>query len=194
MDIENRQRADISPYERGLSYTRWLRSGYFQSQHEIGRALNVSTSQISRLLKIARLPTIVVDAFGSAVSIREGWGLQLAAILEDPAKRHAVLDTARALASHEVRPLPEEVYRRMLAAVQSGRKARRAAHDVVVKADDGSPLFRVRSQRSSIAFVVPLQLMSAERLKTIQVLLENALREPAGTARSDAASLQSAIA
>jgi ParB family chromosome partitioning protein len=29
MDIENRVRKDISPYERGMSYSRWLRSGLF---------------------------------------------------------------------------------------------------------------------------------------------------------------------
>src|SRR5262245_61544618 len=28
MDIENRQRTDISAYERGLSYARWLRTGH----------------------------------------------------------------------------------------------------------------------------------------------------------------------
>src|SRR5262245_26075307 len=39
MDIENRQRADISAYERGLSYARWLRSGQFQSQDDLARQL-----------------------------------------------------------------------------------------------------------------------------------------------------------
>jgi ParB family chromosome partitioning protein len=29
MDIENRQRTDISPYERAVSYARWLRPGHF---------------------------------------------------------------------------------------------------------------------------------------------------------------------
>src|SRR5579862_9529454 len=32
MDIENRQRTDISPYERGLSYARWLSQRHFPSQ------------------------------------------------------------------------------------------------------------------------------------------------------------------
>ena len=31
MDIENRQRADTSPYERGVAYARWLNAGYFNA-------------------------------------------------------------------------------------------------------------------------------------------------------------------
>jgi len=53
MDIENRLRKDISPYERALSYARWLRTNHFGSQDEIVHALKVSASQVSRLLKLA---------------------------------------------------------------------------------------------------------------------------------------------
>ncbi len=36
MDIENRQRLDISPFERGFSYTRWLRMGLFTFPRRTG--------------------------------------------------------------------------------------------------------------------------------------------------------------
>src|SRR5262245_58621032 len=32
MDLENRVRRDLSPYERGMSFARWLRSGHFHAQ------------------------------------------------------------------------------------------------------------------------------------------------------------------
>src|SRR5580698_7585424 len=35
MDAENRLRRDISPYERALSYSQWLRAGHFKHQDEI---------------------------------------------------------------------------------------------------------------------------------------------------------------
>src|SRR4030088_270940 len=63
MDIENRQRKDVSPLERGLSYARWLRSGYFKSQDDIAQNLKISSSQVSRMLKLARLPSAIVGAF-----------------------------------------------------------------------------------------------------------------------------------
>jgi len=52
MDIENRVRTDISPYERGLSYRRWLNAGHFKNQAEVAKALGVSEAHISRLLSI----------------------------------------------------------------------------------------------------------------------------------------------
>jgi ParB family transcriptional regulator, chromosome partitioning protein len=93
MDTENRQRTDISPYERGMSYARWLRSGHFQSQDDVARALKISAAQVSRLLKVARLPAVVVDAFADPTEIHESWGLDLMAALEDPERRD---DQARA--------------------------------------------------------------------------------------------------
>lgn len=52
IDIENPQRVDVSPYERGLSFAQWLRAGYFNSQDDIARALQISASQVSRLLRL----------------------------------------------------------------------------------------------------------------------------------------------
>src|ERR1700728_1017132 len=55
LDIENRQRRDWSPYERGISFSRWLAASLFESQDDIARTLGVSASQVSRLLKLAKL-------------------------------------------------------------------------------------------------------------------------------------------
>ncbi len=107
MDIENRQRVDVSPYERALSYARWLRSGVFSSQEDLARALKVSPSHVSHLLKLARLPSIVASAFATATDICEGWGLDLADLLDDPERRAFALRAARSLAALSP-PLPVE--------------------------------------------------------------------------------------
>lgn len=170
MDIENRQRKDISPYERGLNYVRWLRGGHFKSQEEISNALKVSTSQVSRLIKVASLPSVIIDAFGSAVELCEGWGLDIAQALQDPARRAVTIAAARAIAS--VRPRPsipaKEVYRRLMAAAVKGRKAPNGVHDKVVKDLNGVPLFRVRHQRNSIAIVLPIEKSGASILAAIE--------------------------
>jgi hypothetical protein len=59
LDVENRHRKDISPYERGTSYKRWLELGHFKCQKELARALEISPSQVSRMLKLAQLPAVV---------------------------------------------------------------------------------------------------------------------------------------
>ncbi len=167
MDIENRHRKDISPYERGLSYAEWLRAGHFRSQDDIARALKVSSSQVSRLLKLARLPSVVVEAFASPLEICEGWGLDLIEILEDPERRQATVNTARAMSNTLPRPPAREVYRQLLTASARGRKVRLKKRDDVVTDASGNPLFRVRHQLNSIALLLPLDKVSAGSLERI---------------------------
>lgn len=176
MDIENRQRTDISPYERGQSYARWLRSAHFQSQDDIARALKVSSSQVSRLLKLARLPTVIVDAFASPAEICEGWGLDLIDALEDPERRPAIIRRARAIGTLVPRPSSREVYRQLLIvpAVRAKLKPRVCAE--VVKDAQGTPLFRVRQQTSSVAIVVPMARMSTRALEQIRLSVAEILQ------------------
>jgi ParB family chromosome partitioning protein len=177
MDLENRQRKDISPYERGLSFARWLSSGHFESQDDIVRALRISASQVSRLLKFARLPAVVVDAFDSPASICEIWGLQLATALENPDFRQAIVSVARSIvAGGEPRPPAAEVYRRLLAAM-SGRKPRKLSRDKIVKSVDGSPLFRVRQQSLAIALLLPMDRVSATQLASIEAAVAAILQK-----------------
>jgi ParB family transcriptional regulator, chromosome partitioning protein len=182
MDMENRQRKDISPYERGISYARWLRAGYFQSQDDLSRALNISASQVSRLLKLARLPSVIVDAFGAATDICEGWGGDLVDALEDSQKRRSLIRTAREI-SAAPRPPAREVYRLLLASYAAGRKPKSAAHDEVVIGEDGEPLFRIRRQVGTIALILPITRVSARSLENIQRAVAQILQK--SSTRSD---------
>lgn len=168
MDIENRHRTDISPYERGVSYVTWLRAGYFGSQEEIARALKVSPSQVSRLLKLAVLPAVVINAFSDPTEICEGWGLRIAEVLEKSDVRDRVLSMARGLAAGEKRHPAEEVYRKLLSVAGRGRRISKTVHDEVVKDPQGVPLFRIRHQRASLAVIVPLERISKSDLDRIR--------------------------
>jgi ParB family chromosome partitioning protein len=167
MDIENRHRLDISPYERGLSYARWLRLRQFDSQDDLARSLRVSSSQVSRLLKLSRLPSAVVSAFGTPAEICEGWGLELIQALEDPQRRQRTLDQARKITQEQTRLRAPEVFRQLLAASGRGRRVRARAHDQVIKDLGGQPLFRVRHQSGSLSLIFPLHVLSAEDLEQI---------------------------
>ena len=176
MDLENRQRRDISPYERGRSYAQWLRASYFESQEEIAGALGVSPSQVSRLLKLAKLPSVVVNAFGSTINIRERWGLDLIEMWEDPQKRAAVAQTARTIGALSPRPSPKDVYRQLLTSPVVGRKPKRRGHDEVVVDPAGSPLFRIRRQGKSIAFLLPRDKVSPLCLERLRDAVADVLR------------------
>jgi ParB family chromosome partitioning protein len=168
MDVENRQRMDISAYERGLSYARWLRLGYFESQEEIARFLSVSAPQVSRLLKMARLPTVVVAAFSNAADICESWGVDLSDALDDADRRKRILLTARELGVQVPRCSSKDTYRRLLSSSTQGRKPKTKAQDKVVRDHVGTPLFRVKYQRKSISLVLPIEKVSADALSQIE--------------------------
>jgi ParB family transcriptional regulator, chromosome partitioning protein len=182
MDTENRLRVDISPYERGMSYARWLRSGHFQSQEDIARALKVSPAQVSRLLKLARLPTVVVDAFVSPVEIYEAWGLDLIEALDDPSRRQATIQQARTIRAQNPRPQGKEVYRQLLSSATPGRRPKARSHDEVVKDSHGRPQFRIRQLRNCIALLLPVERVSEKALANIRQSIPGMLSPLPGTA------------
>ena len=171
MDIENRHRRDISAYERGVNYARWLRTKYFNSQDEIAHALKISTSQVSRLLKLAQLPAVVVNAFASPLDIREGWGVELSKAWQDPQLRLLVGQRARALVNQTPRPSSLEVYQKLIAPAGAGKKSRRPRRDMVVSGGNGSPLFRIRYQRATVAFLLPTIALSENSVNRIRQAL-----------------------
>lgn len=180
MDIENRQRQDISPYERGLSYKRWLRSGHFASQDDISRTLQVSASQVSRLLQLAHLPAVVVNAFRDPADIRENWGLDLVEALNDPQRRAATIRSARSLGNDSPRLQGRDVIRKLLSFSARGRKPKVEAHDKVVSGSDGSPLFRIRYLNNSIALIFTADKISGQSIDRIEAALSTILQGDTG--------------
>jgi ParB family chromosome partitioning protein len=180
MELENRLRRDISPFERGSSYDVWLRNGHFKSQQEIANALQVSPAKISRLLKLARLPATLIEAFGDACDICEVWGVELASLLEDPGSERRVLSVAGSIAAIAPRPRADEIYKQLCAAGK-GRRSLRAA-DRIVKGEDGEELFRVRRRRGQIVFGVRLEILCQESIDEIERAIAWVM-DPAGAAQ-----------
>jgi ParB family chromosome partitioning protein len=155
MDTENRLRRDVSAYERGVSYTRWLRDRFFSSQDEIADALKISASQVSRLLKLAKLPAVIVSAFAHPADICERWGLELLDAMEDPQRRERIVRRAREIAREKSNPDAAQVSRRLLAGVSSGKRGRSVGQDEIVQGSQGNLLFRVRHSKNTLMILVP---------------------------------------
>jgi hypothetical protein len=120
------------------------------------------------LLKLARLPSVIVSAFARPTEICEGWGGELADALDDTRKRGQLIRVARQIAVTESRPPAREVYRQLIASTAEGRRPRFRGHDEVVTADDGSSLFRIRRQLNSIALILPIDKVSARTLENVR--------------------------
>lgn len=168
MDIENRQRRDISPYERGRSCARWLSSGYFGSQEDLARALHLSNSQVSRLLRLAQLPAQIVSAFASPGDLREKWGLELVEIWENVEKRPMLIRAANEIAAMASRPTPAEIYQRFLQSATRDKRRGRISQEQTVSGVGGAALFRVRRQSRAFTLLFPADKVSEESLRRIQ--------------------------
>jgi len=177
MDQENRHRKDISPYERGLGYARLLRSGHFSSQDDIVRALKISASQVSRLLKLAQLPSVLLNAFASPLEIREGWGLDLLKAWHDPKKKPLLAQRARALAEQTPRPGPNAVYSYLTATSGEARRARRSSRGIVVMGGHGAPLFRIKYQLNAVSLILPSAAVSESCIERIRLAVSEILQQ-----------------
>jgi ParB family chromosome partitioning protein len=166
MDIENRLREDISPYERGLSYRRWLHSNVFSTQSELAKAIAVSEAQVSRLLRYAELPAAIVAAFSCHRDIREDWAVMLAKICKDPAHRDGVYRRARHLSAMSIRPAAPEIFNHLICG-SSRVSSRTRGKDDVVRGRSGDALFRVGVRNRAIHLIVPRARVSKDTLMTL---------------------------
>jgi ParB family chromosome partitioning protein len=82
MDRENRERADLSPYEQGTMYRRALDENLYPSNRRLAEALGVSHTWVANVLQVADLPASVVDCFRSALEIQHRHAKILATALE----------------------------------------------------------------------------------------------------------------
>ena len=169
MDIENRQRADVSAYERGMSFSRWLASGHFGSQEDIVKTLHISRAQVSRLLKLAKLPAVVVGAFVNPDDLREEWGVVLSDVLQDEKSRVAVIGRARSFARTRAQMSAKEIFQELMGAAVSVRvRKRHIVRDEIIRDKNGRALFSIREQSMAIALVLPKRRVSLESLVEIQ--------------------------
>lgn len=95
MDRENRERADLSPYEQGSSYRAAIESGLFPSMRRLAETLGVSHTWVRKALMVAQLPSAVVSAFHSPIEIQPKHAEQIMAAME--VDREAVLRRAEQL-------------------------------------------------------------------------------------------------
>lgn len=82
MERENRERADLSPWEQGVMYARALDCGLFSSNRQLASSLGVDPSNLGKSLALARLPMEIVNAFETPLDIQLRWAPLLNQALE----------------------------------------------------------------------------------------------------------------
>ena len=120
---ENKVREDLSPYEYGRMFRKWLDAGVFKTQSEIAAATRLSQPSVSVYTAVYELPREIHAAFGDPRAISMRWIQVLAKALK--ADEASVLATARELARMSPKPDAETVFETLTNPANAGTKARR---------------------------------------------------------------------
>ena len=86
MDRENRQRADLSPYEQGLMYRRALDAGLYPSNRRLAETLGVSHTWVANVLSVADLPPAILECFRTPIEIQHRHAKLISAALDEDRK------------------------------------------------------------------------------------------------------------
>ena len=132
-DKENRDRKDISDYERAVDYLNALDLYYDGVQSRMAQIIGMDPSVLSRYLDVARLDQNIVLAVADVREITRNQVRELKTVMEPSAKlskaradenRESILDKARELAMEEVRRPALDVFRTLMAAATADKAKR----------------------------------------------------------------------
>lgn len=101
-DVENRDRSDISDYERACDYAQAIKLYYGGKQKTMAQRLQVSEGWLSRYLYLAKLPAEIVAAFPSPNDVKELHARGLKPLLANPKTRSVLIDRAEWLAEMRI--------------------------------------------------------------------------------------------
>jgi len=118
MERENRNRADLSPWEQGVMYKDALDAKLFTSQRQMAAALNISQANLSKAIALASLPDEIIQAFPSPLELQHRWAADVSVALEKDTAR--VMTEAAALAAMTPKLPAKEVLARLVAVSASG--------------------------------------------------------------------------
>ena len=174
MDRENRQRADLRPYEQGLMYARALDDGLYSSMRKMADALGTDQSNISKYVALARLPVEVLSAFNTPLDLQQRWGLKLAQAIEK--NQSKVISLAQQFAELKPRLNASKVFKSLVqedfdfSDVQNITK--RAPHAVTTVVGIAEQKGSIKFDSQKKIFAINLEGISESRLDEIRVAVE----------------------
>ena len=100
-DLENRARKDVSDLERARNYAQALQDHYGNHMTRMAERLKLSKGWLSKMLKVASISDIVLEAFASPADVQLKPAYPLAQAMEDPVAAPAIMREARKIAREQ---------------------------------------------------------------------------------------------
>jgi len=153
-DIENRNRKDVSDYERATNYLEAMKRYYNNHQGELAVALKKGEMWVSRYLDLAKLPKEVVSAYPSIKDIKIEHARKLKPLLKDPKTADKVLDAARA-ARGQVKTA-QELLAKLMEAAKTKKTAAKKKFEI--KTGTNKPLLKAEFNKAKGKLTLHLEL------------------------------------
>ncbi|GAY24686.1 MULTISPECIES: ParB/RepB/Spo0J family partition protein [Sphingobium] len=180
-DIENREREDISDYERATNYREALKSHYEGVQRRMAERLKLSPGTLSRYIALAEMPQTIVSAFGSPRDLTLHFAKPLLPLIDDQEKRQRMEDAARSIAEEQslkqsfdeaIIPANEVVTRLLSAANNKQARARRQKQSLLTQS--GREFGVVERDRASelMIKIVPSESSIDELMESLRAAIE----------------------
>ncbi len=171
MDRENRQRADLRPYEQGLSYSMALDDGLFPSLRKMAEALGVDVGNASKAINLAKLPADVLAAFASPMDLQQAWATPLGAALQK--NPELVLSRARALAERTTKSPSLKVFNELVGVGVVSNNTPTEAHTVIK--GSGGKSGKIGFNPKTKRFEISLAGLDASQMQTIEKVVKTLL-------------------
>lgn len=170
-DIENRDRADVSDFERAQTYLAALTQHYGGAQNQMAKRLEITESWLSRYLALARLPQEIVVCFPDIRSLGIRTAATLTPLLNRPITSRAILTEASKIAGEGLSAAAPLVLKRLIAATQQPKPKLKTQ---IIKSKAGAPIIEIR-QKSVSVVDVRLHLNAGESLEELLKQLATSL-------------------
>lgn len=172
MDRENRQRADLRPYEQGVMYARALDEGLFPSLRKMAEALGVDASNASKAISLARLPEYVLSAFESPLHLQQAWSSSLTEALQK--NPEIAIAKAKDMAALPVKLGALEVFKNLISTGVVSNHTSSLVKGRVVKGS-GCRSGKIDFNPKSSAFKVVLTGLDASKIDDIEAAVKKIL-------------------
>ena len=169
MDAENRERLDISPYERAIDYKKWIDSGIYKNYKEIQEFTGIKKSWFSQLISLSELNPKIVELFGDPKNLKQKWGYNIRLLCKDKNNEKLILQTANTLVNKNYKP--RTIYLKLLHSCKANKNS---TCEKNIMDQEGNKLFQIKTYKK-ITNITINKILKEDDLKKIILNLKSLL-------------------
>ncbi len=169
MDAENRERLDISPYERAIDYKKWIDSGIYKNYKEIQEFTGIKKSWFSQLIALSELNPKIVELFGDPINLKQKWGYSIRLLCKDKNNEKLILQTANTLVNKNYKP--RTIYLKLLHSCKANKNG---ICEKNIMDQEGNKLFKIKTYKK-ITNITINKLLKKDELEKIILNLKSLL-------------------